>query len=205
MDLSLTGNVDSCNVCEFSLLNENNGDKQKMTEQNRLNLNQKKKKTIESRYNNHNHRSVCVSQPRPPPLRGVAQQRTRVCFGFGVCVCGCKMPGSTVYFILVRFCCSVNALLFSMFRRIPFGELDFQLIRNLIGFFFCGGGGGGSYSLFMLSFLWPSTWLLYVASAVLGVGAALIWTGQGTYLSRCSNQQTISRNSGVFWAILQTR
>lgn len=42
-----------------------------------------------------------------------------------------------------------------------------------------------------------------MASAVLGVGAALIWTGQGTYLSKCSNPSNISRNSGVFWALLQ--
>lgn len=55
----------------------------------------------------------------------------------------------------------------------------------------------------MVSFLWPQTWLLYVASAVLGAGAALIWTGQGTYLSKCSNPSNISRNSGVFWALLQ--
>lgn len=60
-------------------------------------------------------------------------------------------------------------------------------------------------SFFMVSFLWPRTWLLYVASAVLGAGAALIWTGQGTYLSRCSDSANISRNSGIFWAMLQAR
>lgn len=27
----------------------------------------------------------------------------------------------------------------------------------------------------MVSFLWPQTWLLYLASGVLGAGAALIW------------------------------
>lgn len=57
----------------------------------------------------------------------------------------------------------------------------------------------------MVSFLFPRTWLLYLASLLLGAGAALIWTGQGTYLSRCSNPSNISRNSGVFWALLQTR
>lgn len=62
-------------------------------------------------------------------------------------------------------------------------------------YFFC--------SAFMVSFLFPKTWLLYTASAVLGVGAALIWTGQGTYLSKCSDTTTISRNSGVFWALFQ--
>lgn len=55
----------------------------------------------------------------------------------------------------------------------------------------------------MVTFLFPSTWLLYTASAILGVGAALIWTGQGTYLSKCSDTTTISRNSGLFWAMFQ--
>lgn len=101
------------------------------------------------------------------------------------------------------------------------------------------------FSLFMVTFLWPQTWLLYLASALLGVGAAIIWTGniliilldiccyyllfksslrksrstcflyislklhlefflgQGVYLSRCSDKSSISRNSGVFWAMLQ--
>lgn len=59
--------------------------------------------------------------------------------------------------------------------------------------------------MFMVSFLYPKTWLLYVASAILGAGAALIWTGQGSYLSRCSNEANIARNSGIFWAMLQAR
>jgi MFS family permease len=63
--------------------------------------------------------------------------------------------------------------------------------------------GAVTYCLFMVSFLWPHDWLLYTVSAVLGFGAAIIWTGQGTYLSRCSDESTISRNSGIFWAMLQ--
>lgn len=62
-----------------------------------------------------------------------------------------------------------------------------------------------SFSVFMVSFLFPKTWLLYLTSAILGAGAALIWTGQGNYLSLCSNASNISRNSGVFWAMLQAR
>ncbi|EAT34452.1 AAEL013304-PA [Aedes aegypti] len=63
--------------------------------------------------------------------------------------------------------------------------------------------GAFTYCFFILTFLWPQTWLLYVASAILGAGAALIWTGQGMYLSKCSDESTISRNSGIFWAMLQ--
>lgn len=63
--------------------------------------------------------------------------------------------------------------------------------------------GAFTYCFFIITFLWPQTWLLYVASAVLGTGAAFIWTGQGMYLSKCSDESTISRNSGIFWAMLQ--
>ncbi|CAL4072875.1 unnamed protein product [Meganyctiphanes norvegica] len=64
--------------------------------------------------------------------------------------------------------------------------------------------GGITYGLFIASFLWPQTWLLYTASILVGAGAALIWTGQGNYLTLMSDQETISRNSGIFWAMLQS-
>ncbi|XP_044765194.1 UNC93-like protein MFSD11 isoform X2 [Coccinella septempunctata] len=63
--------------------------------------------------------------------------------------------------------------------------------------------GSITYLLFIMSFLWPNTWFLYIASAIIGAGAALIWTGQGTYLTLNSTTATISRNSGIFWAMLQ--
>ncbi|XP_030369935.1 UNC93-like protein MFSD11 [Scaptodrosophila lebanonensis] len=63
--------------------------------------------------------------------------------------------------------------------------------------------GALTYTAFMITFIFPSTSLLYVGSAVLGLGASITWTGQGTYLARCSEPSTISRNSGVFWALLQ--
>ncbi|OAD61680.1 UNC93-like protein MFSD11 [Eufriesea mexicana] len=58
-------------------------------------------------------------------------------------------------------------------------------------------------ALFIGSFLWPQTVLLYTASCILGLGAALIWTGHGQYLTKCSNSETMSRNAGIFWAIFQ--
>ncbi|CAH1112472.1 unnamed protein product, partial [Psylliodes chrysocephalus] len=63
--------------------------------------------------------------------------------------------------------------------------------------------GGITYLLFILSFLIPRGWLLYICSAVLGIGAAMIWTGQGNYLTLNSTKAHISRNSGIFWAMLQ--
>ncbi|CAH0547995.1 unnamed protein product [Brassicogethes aeneus] len=63
--------------------------------------------------------------------------------------------------------------------------------------------GGLTYLFFIMTFLIPKEWLLYFASSVIGTGAALIWTGQGNYLTLNSSKATMSRNSGVFWAMLQ--
>ncbi|KAL4709904.1 hypothetical protein ACJJTC_003867 [Scirpophaga incertulas] len=63
--------------------------------------------------------------------------------------------------------------------------------------------GALTYLFFIVTFLFPRTWLLYVASVLIGAGAAAIWTGQGNYLTLNSDADTISRNSGVFWAMLQ--
>ncbi|EYC35808.1 hypothetical protein Y032_0978g3274 [Ancylostoma ceylanicum] len=42
---------------------------------------------------------------------------------------------------------------------------------------------------------------LYISSAVLGFGAAILWTGQGTYLSQNSTEKTSGRNSALLWAL----
>lgn len=64
--------------------------------------------------------------------------------------------------------------------------------------------GSVTYLTFIMTFIWPKTWMLYTASGVIGAGAALIWTGQGNYLTLNSTKATISRNSGIFWALLQS-
>ncbi|KAL4121270.1 hypothetical protein QTP88_013817 [Uroleucon formosanum] len=61
--------------------------------------------------------------------------------------------------------------------------------------------GAICYTMFLVSFLWLSSFLLYLMSAVQGFGAAILWTGQGTYLTLNSDPSTMSRNSGVFWAL----
>jgi len=61
------------------------------------------------------------------------------------------------------------------------------------------------FRAFIFLFLVAQTWLLYMMSAIIGFGAAVIWTGQGNYLIMNSDKQTIQRNSGVFWAMLQCR
>ncbi|XP_014205995.1 UNC93-like protein MFSD11 [Copidosoma floridanum] len=64
--------------------------------------------------------------------------------------------------------------------------------------------GCSCYVFFIASFLWPRTELLYFASAFVGIGAALAWTGQGLFLTINSDGRTMSRNSGLFWAIFQS-
>ncbi|CAL1528818.1 unnamed protein product, partial [Lymnaea stagnalis] len=59
------------------------------------------------------------------------------------------------------------------------------------------------YFLFVLSFLKPMVWALYLGSVLVGIGAAVLWTAQGTFLTINSNSETVARNSGIFWALLQ--
>ena len=63
--------------------------------------------------------------------------------------------------------------------------------------------GSLCYTFFVATFLWPQKILLYFASAVQGLGASLMWVGHGRYITQNSSPDTISRNSGIFWAIYQ--
>lgn len=53
--------------------------------------------------------------------------------------------------------------------------------------------------------MYPMVWSYYVVSILVGIGAGVIWTGQGVYLANNSDDSTISRNSGIFWALFQVR
>uniref|UniRef100_A0A8C7E7K9 UNC93-like protein MFSD11 n=1 Tax=Naja naja TaxID=35670 RepID=A0A8C7E7K9_NAJNA len=59
------------------------------------------------------------------------------------------------------------------------------------------------YSLYIAIFIQPITWSFYTASVFLGIAAAVLWTAQGNCLTINSNENTIGRNSGIFWALLQ--
>ncbi len=89
------------------------------------------------------------------------------------------------------------------------------------------------YATYIASFFYLNEALLYSASAMLGIGAALIWTAQvmgsesideysystahvlhvilncrsirkqGAFLTVNSEEATMSRNSGIFWAMFQ--
>ena len=62
---------------------------------------------------------------------------------------------------------------------------------------------GITYAQYIAQLLWPNTYLLYISAVVIGLGAPVIWTSQGNILSLNSDDETISRNSGVFWGMLQ--
>uniref|UniRef100_A0A1A8B0B3 Major facilitator superfamily domain containing 11 n=1 Tax=Nothobranchius furzeri TaxID=105023 RepID=A0A1A8B0B3_NOTFU len=59
------------------------------------------------------------------------------------------------------------------------------------------------YSGYIAVFIIPSTWSFYLTSALIGIGAALLWTAQGHFLVENSEASTINRNTGMFWALLQ--
>uniref|UniRef100_T2MJ12 UNC93-like protein MFSD11 n=1 Tax=Hydra vulgaris TaxID=6087 RepID=T2MJ12_HYDVU len=63
--------------------------------------------------------------------------------------------------------------------------------------------GALTYCLFIASIIYPFVATLYIASILLGVGAAILWCGQGNFLTINSDAETISRNSSIFWALLQ--
>ncbi|XP_025208873.1 UNC93-like protein MFSD11 isoform X2 [Melanaphis sacchari] len=61
--------------------------------------------------------------------------------------------------------------------------------------------GAICYTMFLVSYLWLTTFILYFMSAIQGFGAAILWTAQGTYLTLNSDPSTMSRNTGIFWTI----
>ncbi|KAN0029755.1 hypothetical protein ACTA71_007892 [Dictyostelium dimigraforme] len=44
---------------------------------------------------------------------------------------------------------------------------------------------------------------LYASSVLLGIGGAVLWTAQGSFVIRCSTESTIGANTGLFFALFQ--
>jgi len=74
--------------------------------------------------------------------------------------------------------------------------------------------GSVSYSMFMASYFYPTPWLLMPTACILGVGASILWTGQGAYLTRIaliesrqsgkSLEKTVSLYNSAFWGTFTT-
>merc|ERR1719319_1174058 len=64
-------------------------------------------------------------------------------------------------------------------------------------------GAGVLYAQYIAQLLYPNTYLLYLSAALIGLGAPVIWTAQGNFLAVNSDPETISRNSGIVWSMLQ--
>nr|CAD2167637.1 unnamed protein product [Meloidogyne enterolobii] len=63
--------------------------------------------------------------------------------------------------------------------------------------------GACTYALFQAGFLFLNRFYLFGSSALLGLGAAVIWTAQGKYLALNSQPETAGKHSGLFWALSQ--
>ena len=55
------------------------------------------------------------------------------------------------------------------------------------------------YATYLAAFIYPNTVILYIASVLLGLGAAMLWTSQGVFLTENSDDKTIDRNAGIFY------
>uniref|UniRef100_A0A183BPW8 UNC93-like protein MFSD11 n=1 Tax=Globodera pallida TaxID=36090 RepID=A0A183BPW8_GLOPA len=62
---------------------------------------------------------------------------------------------------------------------------------------------GCTYVFFLTGFLFINPFFLYFSSALLGLGAAVIWTAQGKYLTLNSSEQTAGKHSSLFLALTQ--
>ena len=63
--------------------------------------------------------------------------------------------------------------------------------------------GSVFYSLFIFSIISHNLFLIYLASVLLGFGASILWTAQGTFLVRSCNSSEYGKNSGFFSTFFQ--
>lgn len=63
--------------------------------------------------------------------------------------------------------------------------------------------GAATYAIYVSAYIYPNTGFLYFTSALVGLGAAVLWTAQGAFISDNSSDETRQKNNGIFWAFLQ--
>jgi len=61
-----------------------------------------------------------------------------------------------------------------------------------------------AYLLYIVMYLNPTPLFMYTSSAILGIGAAVIWTAQGNFLHlQSTDEDSMSKNTGIFWCMFQ--
>ena len=55
------------------------------------------------------------------------------------------------------------------------------------------------YAIYYVAFIYPNTIIIYIASILIGLGAAMLWTAQGVFLTEISNDKNIDKNAGIFY------
>ena len=59
-----------------------------------------------------------------------------------------------------------------------------------------------TYVAFAAAYIYLLVYTLYITAALIGIGAALLWTAEGQILLENSDERTIDRNSGIFLAFM---
>ncbi|GAM17354.1 hypothetical protein SAMD00019534_005290, partial [Acytostelium subglobosum LB1] len=63
--------------------------------------------------------------------------------------------------------------------------------------------GTVTYVTYIAANIYTNAGILYPASALLGFGAAVLWTAEGAFVIRCSNEKTLGFHTGLFFALFQ--
>ena len=62
--------------------------------------------------------------------------------------------------------------------------------------------GGVSYIIYILAYVHPNFYVLWVCSIIVGFGAGMLWTSQGTFLTENGTPETKDTNASMFWAFM---
>jgi len=63
--------------------------------------------------------------------------------------------------------------------------------------------GALGYVIFLAANVYPTFYTLIPGAAVIGLGAAVLWTAQGSFMAKCSTEETLGFHSGVFFGLFQ--
>ena len=77
-------------------------------------------------------------------------------------------------------------------------------VIELIGLRFGMIVGSACYVVFIAANAYPAWYTLIPAAAVNGVGASILWSSQGTFLARSSEEKNLGLFSGIFFAIFMS-